>query len=413
MPKLIEINEQLAAKRKRLQDIFAEAGEDMDFAKVSSLEGDTAAKVAEVQRMNQELEALGATQKELQELDAIARKNADEYGRLNDPAHGFRFPIGKGRDDEPKPFNLRQMIAESKDYQAFRAGNVKTAAIDLGIDLKTLVTLSTANVQNDRRDLVNMALEERTVADLMLQSGTDGNTLEYYEETTFTNNAAETSEAGTYPESAVAYTLRTESVRKIDHFIPMTRESMDDVSWLEGQIRGRLVFGVKRREETQLLTGNGSAPNLQGILNRSGIQTQALGTDPVPDAIFKAMQKVRGAAGSGFAEPTAIVLHPNDWTDVRLLRTADGIYIWGSPADPGPERMWGLEVRQTTAETQNTGLVGAFRPYAEIVRRSGVTVELSTEHSTYFIEGKVALAAWERLALMVTRPSAFCTVTGI
>jgi HK97 family phage major capsid protein len=125
------------------------------------------------------------------------------------------------------------------------------------------------------------------------------------------------------------------------------------------------------------------------------------------------MQLVRGSAGAGFAEPTGVIFHPNDWTAIKLLRTTDGIYIWGSPAEEAADRIWGLAVRQTTGMTENTALVGAFRPHAEVLRRTGITVTLSTEHGTYFIENKVAILAEERLALAVYRPSAFCTVTGI
>jgi HK97 family phage major capsid protein len=211
----------------------------------------------------------------------------------------------------------------------------------------------------------------------------------------------------------LAWTLRTDTARKIATWIPATKESLDDVSWLESQIRGRLAYMVRRQEESQILNGDGNAPNLLGILNRSGIQTQAKGADPTPDTVYKAMQKIRGAGGAGFAEPTAFVVHPNDWTDIKLLRTADGMYIWGNPSDEGPDRIWSMAVRQTTAITEGTGLVGAFTPYAEVMRREGITITLSTEHSTYFIENKVALLAEERLALAVYRPSAFATCTGI
>lgn len=81
--------------------------------------------------------------------------------------------------------------------------------------------------------------------------------------------------------------------------------------------------------------------------------------------------------------------------------------------DPGPERIWGLPVRITTAETENTALVGAFRPMAQVYEREGITVTVSTEHSTFFVENKVAILAEERLALACYRPAAFCTVTGI
>jgi HK97 family phage major capsid protein len=183
-----------------------------------------------------------------------------------------------------------------------------------------------------------------------------------------------------------------------------------DNGQLRTEIEERLPYMVMRRREAQVLVGDGVAPNLLGILNKPGIQTQVKGADPVPDAVYKAMTKVRW---TGDAEPTGYVTHPNDWQDVRLLRTADGLYIWGSPMEPGPERIWGLDVRVTPGITENTGLVGAFRPYAVFYRRSGITVVASTEHSTYFIENKVAILAEERVLVAVKRAAAFCTITGL
>jgi HK97 family phage major capsid protein len=422
MASLTELREEIAAKRKALHDIFTEAGSDLDMSRVTCITGTTEQKAAEIKRLNLELSDLGTQEERLSLMEQIGRQNATEYKRLTEPATSL--PLGKGGSgpdaDSPfamkafQPGRLREHLQTNKAYRAFRDDVAREASFEIPIlDIKTLVTLSTINRQAERRDPVAMALEDRTVADLMLQSETGTNTIEYYEETTFTNAADTVAEGDTKPESAIGYTLRTESVRKIGHFIPATKEAMDDIPFLESQLRGRMAFGVVRKEESQLLSGNGTAPNLRGLLNRTGIQTQAKGTDPTPDAIYRAMQKVRGAAGAGFAEPTAVVLHPNDWTDIKLLRTADGIYIWGNPSDEGPDRIWGKMVRQTTAMPEGTGLVGAFRPYAEVVRREGITITLSTEHSTFWAENKVGILAEERLALLVTRPSAFATITGI
>jgi HK97 family phage major capsid protein len=417
MPSLAELGEVLTAKRTELHDIFEEAGADVDLERVTLLQGDTAAKAAQIKARNDELSDLGREFDRLALLDQIGKNNTAELGRLGQPKSAFPFPTGGGNGSRTQAEPVQQLRAFLRDHPALKAvreGKAQQAQIELpNIDFKTLITLTTISPQNQRRSMVDMALEERTIADLMLESNIDRGTVEYYEETTVTNAATTVSEGGTKPESALAWTLRTETARKIGTFIPATSESLDDNAALEGQIRGRLAYMVRRVEEAQLLNGDGNAPNIRGLLNRSGLQTQAKGADPTPDTVYKAMQKIRGASGAGFAEPTGVIFHPNDWTDIKLLRTADGIYIWGNPADSAPDRIWGLDVRQTTAMTEGTGLVGAFRPHAEVLRRTGITITISTEHGTFFVENKVAILAEERLTLAVYRPSAFCTLTGI
>jgi HK97 family phage major capsid protein len=415
MPSLAELGEVLTAKRTELHDIFEEAGADVDLERVTLLQGDTAAKAAQIKARNDELSDLGREFDRLALLEQIGKNNKAELGRLGEPKSAFPFPTGGGQQRQAEPVQqLRAFLRDHPALKSVREGKAQQAQIELpNIDFKTLITLTTISPQARRGPVVDMALEERTIADLMLESNIDRGTVEYYEETTVTNNAATVTEGNAKPESALAWTLRTETARKIGTFIPATSESLDDNAALEGQIRGRLAYMVRRVEEAQLLNGDGNAPNIRGLLNRSGLQTQAKGADPTPDTVYKAMQKIRGAAGTGFAEPTGVIFHPNDWTDIKLLRTADGIYIWGNPADAAPDRIWGLDVRQTTAITEGTGLVGAFRPHAEVLRRTGITITISTEHSTFFVENKVAILAEERLALAVYRPSAFCTLTGI
>jgi hypothetical protein len=427
MASLAEVREEMTVKRRELHEIFQQAGADLDLSRVTVINGTDADKAAEIKRRNEEMTALGQEQDRLALLEMIAKDNEREHQRAVETATSLPYGSGNGMADAHaakgwaggygafQPRRLRETLLEHKGYKAFRDGALRSVTLDLPVsDIKTLVTLSNGpGILPTLLPPVAMALEMRTVGDLLLQGETDSNTLEYFEETTFTNAAAAVAEGATKPESAEAFTLRTEAVRKIGHFIPATKEALDDVAYLESTLRGRLAFGVQRTEEVELLSGSGTAPHLTGLLNRSGIQTQALGTDPTPDAIYYAMQLVRGSAGAGFAEPTAVVIHPSNWSKIKLLRSTTGQYLWGNPSDEGPDRIWGLPIRQTTAMTAGTALVGAFRPHAEIFRRQGVTITLSTEHSTFFIENKVAILAEERVALAVYRPSAFATVTGL
>jgi HK97 family phage major capsid protein len=408
---LEEAREKLEAKRLQLHTIFEEAGEDLDLSKVKSFEGmDPIARRTEVKKRNDELTDIA---KEIEGLEGVHAawentQRADEY--LRRPVN--RPPVSRGGGDAPSPIkSLRQILDESASYKAFRdAGGKGTAVIELPESMATLMTLTTINNQPTRAPgILQPAQEERTVRDLILDGNTDNNAMTYMEETLTTNNAATVAEGEAKPESALGFSERTDNVRKVATWIPATSELLADVSGIESYIRQRLSFFVKRTEESQILLGDGVAPNLLGLHNRTGVQTQAKGGDPGPDAIYKGMVLIQANA---FADPTSVVFHPLDWQDIRLLRTADGLYIWGSPSEAGPERIWGLPIRITTGETQNTAFI-ISRPHAQVFQREGITITLSTEHSDFFVKNKVAILAEERLALAVYRPAAFCKVTGI
>jgi HK97 family phage major capsid protein len=412
-PALKEAVGKLELKQKELHTIFEEAGPELDFSKIKSVAGDTRTKAARVRELNNEMTELS---KEVDDLKAVAA--ASEKARMS-PASSHR-ESGSGSGDgssggystggQAKSFG--EMFVGSHAYKG-RQGQIGPMAT-LDIELKTLMTTAGTpgfDPEETRTGrLVEFATRPIQVTDLIPGTTTTQSAVKYMEETTFSNTAAETAEGGQYPEAALSYTERTSIVRKIPVFLPVTDEQLEDEPQVRGLIDNRLRFMVRQRLDGQILVGNGVGINLTGILSTSGIQTQAKGADPVPDAVYKAMVKVRV---TGRAMPNAVVMHPNDWQDIRLLRTADGIYIWGNPSDAGPERIWGLRVVQSDAETENTGLVGDFANHTELAVRRGVDVQVSNSHGTFFVEGKLAIRADMRVALIVYRPAAFCTVTSI
>lgn len=398
--KLINQNDEIAAKQSALAGMLDG---------ITDLTGTKAAdRVAEVRQANQELADLAAKRDETQELVNIekAAKDAVKITR-----QGARLQTGGDQPEQGEQASatksLGDLIREAGVKSGFRGSLGEMSHAEA---MKTLSTTADMSPQTQRLPLVLDAQESRTTADLMLQGTTSAAAIEYYEETTFTNAAVEVDEGGLKPEAAVDFTLRTDAVRKIAVWVPVTDEMLADNAGFESYLRGRLGFMVKQREERQLLVGDGTAPNISGILDRSGVQTQALGTDTRFDAIFKAISKVRNV---GFAEPTAIVIHPNDWEPMVLDKYLEGRYLIGNPASETAARVWGLEVRVTSQITEGTALVGAFRPDAQIFRKGGLELAISDSHSDYFIYNKQVIRVEERVAAVWYRASAFCLVTGI
>jgi len=406
-PALAEAQGKLELKRKELADIFAEAGPEIDLTKVKSVKGTTHDVAARIRELNDEQTDLG---KQVDSLLAV-QKAVDRAKQA--PGSGGR----EGGSDDGDPViprqrtkSIGQLFTESQAFKGKQGPVGPDATLD--IELKTLMTTSAGWDPEETRTgkVVEYATRPIQVADLIPQTTTSQSAVQYMEETTFTNSAAETAEGGTFPESALALTEQTSIVRKISTFLPVTDEQLEDEPRVQGYVNNRLPFMVRQRLDLQILTGNGTAPNLRGILNVVGIQTQAKGADPVPDAVYKAIVKVET---TGQAMANAVVFNPTDWQGVRLLRTADGLYIWGNPSDAGPERIWGLRVVRAQAETLGTALVGDFANFVELAVRRGIDVQISNSHSTFFVEGKQAIRADMRAALVTYRPAAFCTVTGL
>jgi HK97 family phage major capsid protein len=256
-----------------------------------------------------------------------------------------------------------------------------------------------------------------TIRDLLAVGQTTMNTIPYIKETSFTNAAATVAEEGEKPEATFALEDALAPVRKIAVIARVTDEMWNDFPTLRDYINNRLRFMVEQEEEDQLLNGAGTGSSLTGILNVSGIQTQALSTN-IAETVFKAFTKIRSV---GFFEPDGIVLHPNDWEAVRLSKDSANQYYGGGPftgaygnsGGMAPDMLWGKRVVVTTAITEGTGLVGAFKLGAQIWQREGITVEATNSHEDDFQYNRMALRVEERLALAVYRPKAFCSLTGI
>lgn len=394
---LDQVKEALTQKQSELADIF----------KSTPIDKMTADQADDVKQRNLELQEGGKRFDILRELHNVAAEVAKNYSPMPVAATNVEKAVERTLE------TLGQKAIKNADYLRNKGAAKPRFVIDIpDVDVKTLMTNTTGFPPESVRNglMVPYALRRPMVADLIPQDTIDQVAVVYMEETTFTNNAAPVAEGSAKPESALAYTQRSVPIEVVATFIPVTRQQLDDVVQLSALLDNRLRLMLALKEEDQLLNGSGTTPELTGFYNKSGIQTQAKGSDPVPDAIYKAMTKVRF---TGFAEPTAFVMHPNDWQDVRLLRTADGVYIWGSPADPGVERIWGLTGVITTAATENTGLVGDFQLYSHISRKMGVTLDISDSHDDYFVKNKLAIRAEERLSLEIYRATAFCTITSI
>lgn len=405
-PALRDARAKYGEAQKRMAAVFQEAGAEMDFSRVKCLSGDTAAKVAEVQKMDKELPVLKA---ECDRLMALA-KTAEES-----KAYGERVESGAESGDDygrsTKAFDLGQSVYDAAIKKGYQKGSGvgKVAHIELKSDFVTTAGFPPETTRTGHLQLTALRPAPHVV-DFIPRTSTSQAAVVWMEETTFTNNAAEAAENATYGEGALALTERTSNVRKVAVWLPFSDEQVEDEPRARDYINNRLMYMLANRLDLQALTGSGTGVNLLGTENVSSINTQALGTDSVPDAIYKGMRQIRD---TGFAEPSVVFIRPSKWEGVRLLKTADGQYIWGHPSIPGPDTIWGVPVVQTVVPTATKAIIGDYTNHAELAMRRGIDVQMTNSHASHFINGMQAIRADLRCALIHYRATAFTAVTGL
>jgi HK97 family phage major capsid protein len=308
--------------------------------------------------------------------------------------------------------------------------------------------------------IVDLRFYENVIAQLIPSYACDSPVVTYVRESTWTNNAAATAEGATKPTSSHGLQRYTEQVGKIANLERVTDELIQDAGMVWSLIQQRLVQGVQRKEEVELLAGSGY-PGVSGILNRSAgftapqtisavtnLVVPATGTPGIGAGTDTVASVTPGRAiigtGSGvaptgvqiaegilqaitdirvlhFFEPDAVVMNPWDYLTIRLSKDLNNQYYggafygrdYGFPANEATPQavttfgLWGKKVVATPAMPQGLILVGDFAGWNRVLRRGGLRVDMTNTNGTDFEQNLWTARAEERIGLMVERPELF------
>lgn len=356
---------------------------------------------------------------EIESLDAQIKASA-ESDSLMSRIEG----MGGGESDGPDRGGQAKSIGEHfvkslgsrslKEPGSFVAPEFKAAT-----DTQANGTIYGPILTDVDRSFVLPYRPQLVVADLLGVGTVSGNAVTYPVFGPLEGGSEFIAEGGAKPQMHVADpTWVTDALGEVAGWFKVTDDMAEDLPFVVSEIEGTARYDLLNKEQAALLGGNGAAPNLRGILNRVGIQTetQDIAPDSSQDAIFRAITNVQTATGFS---ADGIVMNPADYQKLRLSRDANGQYFGGgfftgqygngSVLENPP--LWGLRTVVTAAITAGTVLVGAFQAGAKVYRKGGLRVESTNSHVDDFTNDKVTIRLKERIGLAVRYPSAFVKVT--
>ena len=231
--------------------------------------------------------------------------------------------IGSNQTERVK--SIGEKFTEDENVKSWIADSPTKGKADLKI--KATITTSTDDAAGSVGGAVatqrvpgiqELPQRRMTVRDLLSPGDMTSPSLEYVQETGFTNNAAPVAEGAAKPSSDIQLELMTTSAKVIAHWFKASRQSLDDVPQLRSLIDNRLLYGLAFKEELQLLSGDGTGQNLHGIIP----QATAYAAPFAPDAGTNIDTLRLAMLQAVLAEypATGHVLNPIDWARIELTQ---------------------------------------------------------------------------------------------
>lgn len=311
---------------------------------------------------------------------------------------------------------LAKAIDDSHDaIQKF--ANKETKKMELEIDLKAVGAFGTANVTGStvwgaiqRPGLITNPNTRTHIRSLLNVLPAGPGTDFYFMRENGAGEGAPTpvAEGGTKPQFDLDLVEASVKFETIAGWMLMSRKAMLNIPGLMSFLNLRLPEKLWDVEDAQILYGNGTTPNLKGILTSGNfVAGQAQGTTPLVEKIIKDMSLLEDTYKR---EATGIAMRPADYYTF-FLNKASGSGEYDLPQGVsfvnGTLYILGVPVAKTTALTQYDYVVGDFERGAELYQQEAMRIEFFEQDSTNVRTNQVTVRIEETVALPVYGPDFF------
>jgi HK97 family phage major capsid protein len=319
-------------------------------------------------------------------------------------------PHNTDPDAKQRKSFAEQILGNRAEFKSFDGRHVASMRPE---DFKTLVGHTTSGGQyliaTERNEGVLMPQRQLLIRDLFTQVRATSNNGEFFNQTARTNNADFVSDEVTTPnkpESAVTYELKTWTARTIAHWIPVTKNMLNDYAEMESLINVDLIYGLNYKEDEELLWGAGTGNEIDGIIAATGTQSHTrVSGDSLADTVRRMITK---SYVSGGVRPEFCGMTPETFEGLELAKATTGEYLYVMVNG----RVWGLTICESPAfeDPANAGshyiLVGNGTLGARIHDLEDENVEVGVIDKQ-FVQNTRTLLAEKRLGFSHRIPASF------
>lgn len=303
-----------------------------------------------------------------------------------------------------------QLKAYKEQGTSFRMEDIAT---------KVVGTISSANIsggdvpQAQRLEGFDTIPSRRIrMIDVVQNRSTTSNKVEWVYQAGKEGAAGQTGEGLVKNQIDFNIVVGSQSALKTTAFIKVTTEMLNDIVWLEQEIRAELTREILKVVEAQLYAGNNTGLNHNGI--RTVASSFAAGTFAgtvdnanVLDVFVVAMNQIE-VAMEGEAIPNYVFVHPNTVAALKLYKVSasDRRYVDRLVMAGSNLTFDGVTIVPTTLVTAGQYLIGDFS-MAELYTHETMNIMMGMDGSDFTLNLRTIIAEWRGMTVVRTlrRPS--------
>ena len=368
-------------KNATLLTELVEKGQEDNAEVINSLRKEiTENQIAQQKALNETLKQHGLMIKKLSEQEKV-----DSAGVVN--------PIRKGLDLNKE--ELVKMKGNKNLSISFKAAGTML--------LSTNVSGGNVPVEQRLEGLNPIASRQIRLLDVVQRGTAESNVISWVYQANKDGAAGGTAEGATKNQLDFDLVVNSETVKKRTAFIKVSEEMLDDVSYMESEIRNELVRELLKDVESQVYGGDGTGTNLNGISTvatafAAGVFAGTVDNANSADVLTVAMNQIQ-VAEQGMAN--FAMVHPNTITELKLIKTSetDRRYIDRLAMVAGQLSLDGVTLVPTTLIPDGEYLIGNF-DLATVYDKGDLRIEVARDSDDFTRNLVTVLAEWRGLCIV-------------
>lgn len=208
--------------------------------------------------------------------------------------------------------------------------------------------------------------------------------------------------------------VASQPVVKRTAFIKVSTEMLTDIDFIQSEINNELMRELMKDVELTAYSGNGTAPNMNGVFTTATAFTGAGFTGAgggivapnIADVLVVAMNQIEVAEGMA----NYILMNPTDVNRLLVLKDTTNEYLGRLVMANGQMMLDGVPIVKTTLVTSGTYLVGDFTK-ATLYTKENINIQIGLNNDDFVKNLRTILAEY-RGCMVVKNNDRVCFVKG-